>query len=295
MGRNKSNMNNKVDNIDKKEKKKGDIRGVILFFVFFVIGVAVAIFGTTHFLESKEKETEQGVPAVEQIEITSKSEYQDIINELYERVKGSSEYYTSKGVSVDTMDNNFKYGLLYENIVSKSKYVEEKMVPSYFGAAECSGYFILDVNDTTGCSVYKISKENMNNSYKELFNLNELDTSISFYPSSTRLCVPIDSYYYCGNIYSISNVTGNLDTRFSVTKVIKDAAGYIYIYDKGYLIDNRSTVIKVDGITNYYLHSSDSTEYYYELKSADNLTFKHTFKLGDNEEYHYVSSEVEEQ
>ena len=42
----------------------------------------------------------------------------------------------------------------------------------------------------------------------------------------------------------------------------------------------------------YYLHSSDSTEYYYELKNADNLTFKHTFVTKDRVNYYYVSSEL---
>ena len=65
------------------------------------------------------------------------------------------------------------------------------------------------------------------------------------------------------------------------------------IYEKGYLIDNRSNVDNpTDQYDNYYLHSFDSTNYYYELKSADNLTFKHTFKTEDRQNYYYVSTEL---
>ena len=295
MSSNEVNENIDIEIVEKKDKKKKDFRGIILFVVFFAMGAAGAYFGTKYFVEQRQEETKKGDPVVEQIDITDKSEYQDTINELYEIIKGNSEYYSTDGLSVDTMSNNFKYGLLYDYILANNNYTDEKLPASYVGSPECSTYFLVDTADTTVCSVYKIEKSAFNKAYKELFNLSDLDTSVMFNPINSKYCVPVDNNYYCGNIYSINNITGSLDTRFSITKVIKDTNGYIYIYDKGYLIDNRSSLIKEEGKENYYLHASNSTNYYHELKSADNYTFKHTFKMNEDEEYYYVSSEVEEQ
>ena len=57
----------------------------------------------------------------------------------------------------------------------------------------------------------------------------------------------------------------------------------IVITEKGYLYDNRSNLTTPD--KNYYLHSSDSTEYYFELKSSENLYFIHTFVKNQDGSY----------
>lgn len=292
---NEVNENVNINVEDKKSKKKKDFRGLLVFILFFAIGAIGAYFGTKYYIEQREEENKKGDPVIEQIDITSKSEYQDIINELYDKIKGNPEYYSTDGITVETMSNNFKYGLLYDSIIATKKYTDEKLPASYIGSNECLTYFLVDTTDTTGCSIYKIEKSEFDKVYNELFNLTGLDTTVNFNPTNTKYCVSMDSYYYCGNINTLNNTNDGLDTRFSITKVIKDNNGYMYIYDKGYLIDNRSSLIKEPGKENYYLHASNSTNYYYELKSADNYTFKHTFKMNEDEEYYYVSSEVEEQ
>ena len=102
-----------------------------------------------------------------------------------------------------------------------------------------------------------------------------------------------NNLYICGNIAN-NNVTGDLESKFTILKVTKDLDGTIKIYEKGYLLDNRSNVkAQHPGYDNIYLHSTDSTEYYYELRNADNLTFVHTFKENDNQEYYYVGTMLE--
>lgn len=295
MSSNKDVEDIKIEVVEKKDKKKADFRGVFLFILFFSIGAVAAIFGTKYFLEQREQENKKGDPVVEQIDITDKSEYQDTINQLYERIKGSSEYYSTQGISVESMSNNFKYGLVYDQVLTNGEYTDEKIPASYVGSPECMTHLLVDAADTTVCNISKIEKTVMEKTYKDIFGLSNLDTSVAFNPTNTKYCMPVEGYYYCGNVGPISGVTGTLDTRFSITKVIKDTSGYIYIYDKGYLIDNRSSVIKTEGVANYYLHASDSTDYYHELKSADNYVFKHAFKLGEDDKYYYESSELEEQ
>ena len=84
---------------------------------------------------------------------------------------------------------------------------------------------------------------------------------------------------------------GEVVSKFEIVKVTIDDNNTITIYDKGYLLDNRSDVEIVGDYKNAYLHSYDASEHYYELKSSDNLTFKHVFNNIDNK-YYYVSSEL---
>ena len=91
MSSNEVNENIDIEIVEKKDKKKKDFRGIILFVVFFALGAAGAYFGTKYFVEQRQEETKKGDPVVEQIDITDKSEYQDTINELYEIIKGNSD------------------------------------------------------------------------------------------------------------------------------------------------------------------------------------------------------------
>ena len=278
------------------KRKKKDAKGFILFILFFAIGIAAGVYGTQYFLDRMAEEHKKGDPVIEEIDITDKSEYQDLINDLYDSLKGNSEYYKSNGVNLETMDNSFKYGLLYDELVSSNKYTSETLNTIWYGSNMCENDFLSDyVEGTTisnTCTLKKVLMSDMKDLYKKMFNRDDLDTTVTFYPDDTVKCIVSGEFYICGDVNPLTGVTGSLDTRFSIEKVIKDNGGNIYIYDKGYLIDNRSSVVKEEGINNYYLHAADSKEHYYELKSADNYTFKHTFKIADDNNYYYVQSEL---
>ena len=146
---------------------------------------------------------------------------------------------------------------------------------------------------TTGCTVNRISKALFLDINQKLFNDELIDTSVNFDIDITKKCVLDGESYLCGAVQNISGYSGALESNFEVVKATKDVDGTIIIYEKGYLHDKRSNVDNLtDQYDNYYLHSSDSKEYYYELKSSDNLTFKHIFKTDDSEEYYYVSTEL---
>ena len=174
MSRSKNNEDVNIEYVDKKDKKKKDFRGLFLFILFFAIGAAGAYFGTKYYMDQKQEESKKGDPVIEQIDVTSKSEFQDIINQLYETVKGKPEYYTTDGVTVDSMTKNFKYGLIFDQVLTNGSYTEEKLPASYVGSPECSTYFLVDSTDTTVCSITKIEKNTMNKVYKSLFNLDNL-------------------------------------------------------------------------------------------------------------------------
>ena len=277
------------------KSKKKDAKGFILFVLFFAIGIAAGIYGTQEFLDRMAEENKKGEPVVELVEITTKSEYQDLINDLYDSLKGNSEYYKSSGITIDSMSSSFKYGLIYDELISSKKDSTEVLQTTYYGSGVCEYGFLADFSEGTSvvntCTINKILISDMKDLYKKIFNREDFE-SVEFYPADTKKCVVVNEYYYCGDVTALTGVTGSLDTRFSIEKVTKDNKGTIYIYDKGYLIDNRSSVVRTEGINNYYLHAADSKDYYFELKSADNYTFKHTFKLAEDGNYYYVQSEL---
>ena len=242
----------------------------------------------------KKKEKEPEV-----LDITKDPDYVEIINTLHDYLGKDSIFYSSLGVDLEKMSNDNKLRVTYEYIESNNLFATETLQPAYYGSLTCNNNFNLDVivaadgslSNGTICTVNTITLENFINNYKKIFNNENIDVSQPFNPKSTKSCVIVDNSYQCGNVNN-SNISGSLDSKFEVVKAIKEK-DKITIYDKGYLVDTRSSIVNPDdGHDNYYLHSSDSTTYYYELKSADNLTFAHTFVKGSDNNYRYNGTSV---
>lgn len=286
-------------------KKVASKRKYIFFFLlFFVIGIAGGAFGTSKTLGIKlfdRKVEEQEVvekPTVE--DITRNPDYTEQIIQLYSYLSKDTVFYNSFGVKLDSFSNEDKLRVTYEYIVNNALSETETLQPVYFGALTCSNNFGLDVivsSEGTSsygsvCTINKIPVELMVSTYNKLFNNDVIDVSGPFNPKATKTCILIDNVYNCGNAVNSNAITGSLSSKFEILKVIKDENS-IVIYDKGYLVDTRSNVVNPDdGHDNYYLHSSDSNIYYYELKSADNLVFAHTFILSEDGNYRYNGTEI---
>ncbi len=276
-----------------KEKKSNFFKYILLFVLFLAVGIVIGVYGAMRYMAKKDNnEPMNNVPEIK--DITNDSVYQNTINSLYSIVNNNSIFYSSKGVDIGSIDNSNKLSLIYQYILSNNEYTKETL--NKIDANYCDYNFILDSSGDANipslvCTVYKFKKEDVTSLGKKLFNDSTIIVDGNFNPSSTELCVSVDDSYICGNIATAQS--GTLEIKFNIQKVTMNTDGTIEIYDKGYLNDKREGVDNPnDQYDNYYLHSSDSTEYYYELKSADNLTFKHTFKTDDNANYYYVSTEV---
>lgn len=285
----------------KKEKKKGSkFKYFIVFVLFIGIGVGLGIFGTQKYLEYKESQDKTPVVEDGPVDITDNDKYLDAINYMRGIMDGNPMFYSTVGLSATILDNTSKLNLLYDYIENNNLATTETLNIDFIGASTCNaGVFVLDKNIDTSltapqvCTVSRISVSLLKELSLEIFNDEILDTSVAFNVGVDKKCVVSTDSYLCGNITNISGYTGELESKFDIVKVTKDNTGTFEIYEKGYLIDKRSNVDNpTDQYDNYYLHSSDSKEYYYELKSADNLTFKHTFKTTDNEKYYYISTEL---
>lgn len=285
--------NGRVSNMKNKTFKY-----ILIFVIFFALGAVAGYFGTRYYLDSKEDE-EVSTPVEEDtsIDITEDDGSQELIASLLKPLNNEPMFYSTKGISSSTMDNSSKLYLVYTYIMNNNMGTSEQRNSDVVGGTVCLNTFLTDVNEVTTvtniCNLTKIEKKTFMEVNKKLFNDELLDTSVNFNPENNIACIVEGDNYLCGDITPTSTVTGKLESHFDIEKVIKEEDGTIYIYERGFLNDKRSNVNNPnDQYDNYYLHSSDSTEYYYELKSADNLTFKHTFKTSDRQNYYYVSTEL---
>ena len=284
--------------IEVEKKSNNALKYIILFIVFLIIGVVIGFFGTKYYMDkkgSKDSDLPQVVEGPE--DITEMEEYKDLTEKLHSFVDGYALFYSTKGIKASSMSNNDRLSYIYDYLSKKSQVTEDKLIANY-GSNNCIDQFGLDdpnssiYSNNNGCTIKKVPIESFTTNNKAFFNDELIDTSGSFVNSEGKLCIVSEDSYLCGNKLGESIQEGNLEAHFSVVKVTKDE-GTIVIYDKGYLLDTRSSIVNPDdGYDKYYLHSTDSTDYYHELKNADNLTFKHTFTTKDRVNYYYVSSEL---
>ena len=277
---------------------------VFFFLLFFIIGVVGGAFGTSKTLGIKfKKEVVEEQPAPSkpaEEDITRNTDYTDTIIQLYNYLSKDNIFYSSTGVKLDSLSNEDKLRVTYEYIVNNNLAESETLQPAYYGSLTCRNNFGLDVIVSSAgtssygniCTINIIPTDLMVSTYNKIFNNDVIDVSGPFNPRANKTCILIDNIYNCGNVVNNNAVTGSLTSKFEILKVIKKDNSII-IYDKGYLVDTRSNVIDPnDGHDNYYLHSSDSNIYYYELKSADNLVFAHTFIMGEDGNYKYNGTVV---
>jgi hypothetical protein len=97
-----------------KNKKKKDFKG-FLFVIFFTIGIVLGYFVTNYFIDKFDEARQYGSPAIKEVDITTRTEYQDLINDLYNVIKEYPEFYTTKGINIDDMDDNLKFRILYDS------------------------------------------------------------------------------------------------------------------------------------------------------------------------------------
>lgn len=281
------------------KKKKNTLKYILLFVLFLLIGFALGFYGTTLYLQFKEAEKEKNVDKTEwPIDITDDEQSKKVTEKLVGILNKDPIFYTTKGVNISTLDKNVKLRFLFDYINKLNQGTSTTLEVVDYENMTCSNGFMADASteeqENRTCTAKVYDYKLFIDASKTLFNETDLDTTISFSPEDGRNCVADreNKRYICGNVPKQTNITGKLESKFDVIKVTKDEDNTIQIYEKGYLNDKRSNVINSGAYDNYYLHSSDSTNYYYELRSADNLTFRHTFKTNNGSDYYYAGTEL---
>lgn len=288
-----------ISEYSSKKKTKNLVKYILLFVLFLLIGFALGFYGTTLYLQFKEAEKEKNVDATEwPIDITDDEKSKKIVETLTEFLNKDPIFYTTQGVNLNTLDKKVKINFLFEYINRMNHGTNATLEIVDNENMTCANGFIADAGteeqENRVCTVEVYDYSLFTDASKKLFNEAELDTTINFSPEDGRNCITDreNNRYICGNVPKQTYITGKLESKFEVIKVTKDEDNTIQVYEKGYLNDKRSNVINSGAYDNYYLHSSDSTNYYYELRSADNLTFRHTFKTNNGLDYYYVGTEL---
>lgn len=295
------------DTLEKNKKNSNLIEYIVIFLIFFVIGMVIGIFVTKKYFNGKAEEDTKPKTSVKTSgeDITENAEYKGTIDNLYSLLGKDTIFYSTTGANADTLSNEQKLSIVYNYIIANKLDTSSVLNTGWYGSEQCpfnggTTNFNVDVSlDENGnlvkganCTVSDINAALIQEKYQLIFGNNNIDTSSNFNPKSDKTCILVDGVYTCGNIDNSMNYVGDLEVNYTITKVLKEN-DKIEIYDKGYLTDNRSNVKNsAEGFDKYYLHSSDSTDYYHELKSADNIMFKHTFKKASNGNYYYSSSEI---
>lgn len=287
---------------DFNNENKGETFKYILFFVvFFIAGTALGIIGAKKFLVDDEKPN--NAPVVEETlvkDISNEQDYQKTIADLKNLIGQNLIYYRSTGVDASQLTNDEKLQIVYEYVVRDTNLETAIDYPTYWESQECASGFLVDLNVNDNgttynagfCTYFILPNSKVMDSYRTIFN-NENIQLTTFDANEHYRCVAGTDNYACGLIKRI-DYTGKIENNFQIRKVTLEDDGTINIYESGYLKDTRSFVnIADDGIDNYYLHSSDSELYYYELRKDDNLTFKHVFKKDSNNKYYYVKTVIE--
>ena len=281
-----------------KKKKSSAFSKFLLFLVFLAIGVGGGYYIAKTYLLNKDDDT----PIATEIgdkDITNNKEFSDTIDELYKFLQENVYLYNTNGMNPSSIDNNIKLNIAYKYVVDNKMYTEGTI--ERISTLNCEYNFLIDsVQNEDGtstnqdyCKVNYISKDVLNKALDSIFKAGTVELINEYRPNNNTLCYVQDSgNYICGKVVGNEESSdGEVVSKFEIVKVTIDDNNTITIYDKGYLLDNRSDVEKVGDYKNAYLHSYDASEHYYELKSSDNLTFKHVFNNIDNK-YYYVSSEL---
>lgn len=292
-----------VEEVMESHDSNNGFKYLLCFCIFFILGGVLGIILTTKYLEMQDEDGNNLSKNnnTKSIDITNDKDYESTINSLYSINSTSSLFYNSNGISNETITRDQLLDYIYKYLVKENKYTTDVINALYWGSNVCNNDFLVSTGTNSdgstfsvgGCDVKNITFVEVNNAAKKLFGISNVDNSAEFISNDNVKCVINGEGYMCGSITSTTGITGELTPKFEITKVTKEEDGSIIIYDKGYLVDTRSNIVNSDdGYENYYLHSSDSTAYYYELKSADNLTFKHVFKMDNDRNYYLASNEV---
>lgn len=143
------------------------------------------------------------------------------------------------------------------------------------------------------CTVSKIKKEIINNSYKKLYG-KDIEKDESFRIDNLNICYLKDDYYYCGLSETFTYTLGSESVIYRVMKKAEEKGSDIVIYDYFVKINedtcfkNYTTTTINQNCTDEYL---DKKEINYNFMKKYGTEYKHVFRKSNDDTYYWVSSE----
>ncbi|MBE6156760.1 MAG: hypothetical protein E7161_03330 [Firmicutes bacterium] len=148
-------------------------------------------------------------------------------------------------------------------------------------------------DDSNECTISKVKKELIDNSYKKLYGRN-IEHNESFKIDNLNICYLKDDYYYCGLSEIFTYTLGSESIIYRVMKKAEEKSSDIVIYD--YFVK-----INEDVCYKYYTAASinqECTDNYKENSDIDynfmkkyGTSYKHVYREAEDGTYYWVSSE----
>lgn len=203
--------------------------------------------------------------------------------------------YSNEEVNYDVLDNETKLCTAYRLLDEESKSSND-----YEGNEEntCSIndniVFATNNYEDDICTVEEVSKDELNNTYKQVFG-NDISEDGEFLINYNTVCYNNGDYYYCGLAETYTKTFGAEPHTYRTIKDVYKKGDEIIIYDYFLKIVNGECYSSyVNGTTNNNCtnelpENEDDYNIDYDFLRKYGTLYKHTFKQsGDT--YYWVSS-----
>lgn len=153
--------------------------------------------------------------------------------------------------------------------------------------------FKIDDDNNNKCTVTKIKKSVINDSYKKIYG-KDMDKTNEFRIDNLNVCYLEDEYYYCGLSETYIYTLGSESTIYRVIKKAEEKSSNIIIYDYFIKINektcfkNYTTATINEECTDKYSNNKDVD---YKFMKKYGTEYKHIFKKATDGSYYWVSSE----
>lgn len=200
--------------------------------------------------------------------------------------------YADKNTTVKDIDNDTKLCLAYQKADTKNAEVEEYEKTKKKETCNIDDMvFGLEENETK-CSITKIKKDIIENTYQKLFGEN-IKTKDAFNYDNSHICYLKDDYYYCGKSETYTYILDGTTAIYRILEKAIEKGSTITIYDYFLKINgnecytNYTTLDKNNECSKKY---TDKTKIDYKFLKKYGTMYKHIYQKGKNNEYYWVSS-----
>ncbi len=152
--------------------------------------------------------------------------------------------------------------------------------------------FATDNYEDNICTINKVSADEVNNKYKEIYG-RDIENYEQFFYNDTTVCYYEDGFYYCGLAFEYTTTFGGEPLTYRTIKNVKENKDELIIYDYFLKVVNNKcytsfTEEKVNDTCSEEFNENEEMTYNF-LKKYGTL-YKHTFKK-NNDSYYWVKSE----
>lgn len=148
-------------------------------------------------------------------------------------------------------------------------------------------------DDSNECTITKIEKNIIENTYKKLFG-KEIEDDKAFKVDNFHICYLKDKYYYCGLSETFTYTIGSESIIYRVIQKATEKGSTIEIYDYFVKINedkcfkSYTTVTENSECTSEYKNNKKIN---YKFMERYTTRYKHTFKKAKDNTYYWISSE----